>query len=179
VRWDQHFALADQESTILPDGRVRVTTRRYYTDLSQRKDFTSTDYFVRESALGSAQDGAAGPSTAAATSKGIDPAFARWAGKWTNVNPNTSGITKLQVESVQSQVMVHMWGRCQPTDCDWGSSPARLANGILEVHWDHHFALRDQELAITSGRLRVTTRTHYTDLSQRQDFTETDYFAHE
>jgi thiol-disulfide isomerase/thioredoxin len=128
---------------------------------------------VLEPATGAAESGA-GPGT-----KAIAPALAPFTGSWVNTNPATSGITKLQVESIPGEVTVHAWGRCHPSDCDWGATPiTRYADGVLRARWDHHFEFVDQELTLVSdGRLRVTTRTYFTDLSQRKDYTRTEYFV--
>jgi hypothetical protein len=41
-------------------------------------------------------------------------------GSWTNVDANTRGITNLDISVMGSNAKVHAWGKCHPTDCDWG-----------------------------------------------------------
>jgi len=42
--WDHGFATADQEITLLPDGRLEVVSRVHFTDNSGRADRLTTDY---------------------------------------------------------------------------------------------------------------------------------------
>lgn len=41
-------------------------------------------------------------------------------GEWVNVDENSSGITKLQVNIAGETLKVRLFGRCHPIDCDWG-----------------------------------------------------------
>jgi hypothetical protein len=41
-------------------------------------------------------------------------------GHWRNVNRDSGGITTLDIRGVDGRVLVHTWGKCEPTDCDWG-----------------------------------------------------------
>ena len=41
-------------------------------------------------------------------------------GKWKNVDPDTRGLTTLDITVDGDRVKVHAWGKCHPTDCDWG-----------------------------------------------------------
>jgi hypothetical protein len=41
-------------------------------------------------------------------------------GRWTNVDPNTRGVTTLDIQVRGTNVTVQAWGKCHPTDCDWG-----------------------------------------------------------
>jgi hypothetical protein len=43
----------------------------------------------------------------------------QFAGSWNNVDPNTSGITKLEIVVSGTSAQVHAWGKCHPSDCDW------------------------------------------------------------
>ena len=45
-------------------------------------------------------------------------------GNWVNTDPGASGITRIIVTPMgDNQVRVHVYGQCQPTDCDWGVRP--------------------------------------------------------
>jgi cathepsin K len=44
----------------------------------------------------------------------------KFAGNWKNVDPNTKGITKI----IATSNMIHAYGQCSPTDCDWGNTAA-------------------------------------------------------
>ena len=41
-------------------------------------------------------------------------------GDWINENRQTGGVTQVVVHRDQNRTIVHVWGSCQPTDCDWG-----------------------------------------------------------
>ncbi len=46
-----------------------------------------------------------------------------FAGAWRNVDPNTKGITKIIAET-SGAASIHAFGKCSPTDCDWGNAVA-------------------------------------------------------
>ena len=80
-------------------------------------------------------------------------------GKWTNTDPNTRSLTRIDLRfTCQDQVHngqpyppgppwhVHVFGKCHPTDCDWGEVGAqRLTAG-------HTFAVYDQGPDAAKGR---------------------------
>ena len=43
-----------------------------------------------------------------------------FSGTWTNSDPDTRGITALDIDVSDTRVTVQAWGRCHPRDCDWG-----------------------------------------------------------
>jgi len=45
----------------------------------------------------------------------------QFAGRWTNADTNTGGMTTLQIGVSGDSADVHAWGKCHPSDCDWGS----------------------------------------------------------
>jgi len=84
----------------------------------------------------------------------------RYWGTWVSEDPNTGGITRVEIEPW----IVHMWGACEPDDCDWGESAYAVHEDELHVVWDQGYALRVQVLAIQPGGfLRIETATYYTD----------------
>jgi hypothetical protein len=109
--------------------------------------------------------------------KGAPSAFA---GRWVNQDTHARGITRIQLQPGEGQIGVHVWGKCHPSDCDWGEAAADAVDGKLSVRWDHGFAVRDQQVALRSdGRLQVTTHTHFIDQSRREDYTTLEYFVRE
>jgi cathepsin L len=48
----------------------------------------------------------------------------KFAGNWTNIDPNTRGITKINVSNTAAYPVIHAYGQCSPTDCDWGNAIA-------------------------------------------------------
>jgi len=85
-------------------------------------------------------------------------------GEWTNKDSDTGGITRVHIRRDGTRVMVHMWGRCYPTECDWGETEATEKGSILLLTWDQKFYVRTQELrALTDGSLQVIEHCHFTD----------------
>jgi hypothetical protein len=44
---------------------------------------------------------------------------------WVNVDP-TGGLTKLNITQLGSDYLVEGFGKCHPTDCEWGATSLRL-----------------------------------------------------
>ena len=61
-------------------------------------------------------------------------------GEWVNVDAGTRGMTRLEIVAAGDQALsFHGWGKCHPTDCDWGVTPAQLGPeglvGMYELGW--------------------------------------------
>jgi hypothetical protein len=162
VKFVFSFAEETQQVTLVGD-QLKITGTTHYTDNSGRTDRSYTDLFNKT-----------GP---APTRTGADP----FLGSWTNSNPNTNDITRAALRTDPSTLSVHMWGKCSPTDCDWGetSTPLASANGgTLSLRWVFSFKVETQTLTLLpDGRLRVQGLAHYTDNSGRVDRSYTDDFS--
>jgi len=115
------------------------------------------------------------------------------AGQWVSVNSATRGLTRADItvgccDQVQNGVpvcsppdSVRLFGRCHPTDCDWGAVTGRLqsANGrSLTAIYNQGFARRTVRISnLPNGNLRVDVATHFTDPSRR-DYTMTEIMRH-
>jgi hypothetical protein len=108
-------------------------------------------------------------------------------GTWKNVDEGTRGLTRLGIRVVDKAVFVHAWGKCHPTDCDWGEVPAvPYARDISSTPSEATLALAAtfktnfEESVLTirpeSSSLRVETVTRFTDNSGRNSYTATDTF---
>jgi hypothetical protein len=89
-------------------------------------------------------------------------------GRWVNVDPNTGGITRLQIRQNGTQLIVHAFGKCHPTDCDWGEEKGSVIANSGNVTWDQGFAL--VKMVITSqgqDQLKVVTDTVFNDNRKR------------
>jgi hypothetical protein len=93
----------------------------------------------------------------------------------------------LGIRVVDKAVFVHAWGKCQPTDCDWGEVPAvPYARDVSSTPSEATLALaatfktnfKESVLTIRpeNGSLRVETITRFTDNSGRNSYTATDIF---
>src|SRR4051794_17434350 len=55
-------------------------------------------------------------------------------GIWKNTDPDTRGITKVQIRLDNDKAFVRTWGRCHPSDCDWGETSASLFAPDVSSH---------------------------------------------
>jgi hypothetical protein len=105
----------------------------------------------------------------------------RFVGLWTNENPQTGGITRVEIQSRLNKLNIQMWGQCHPTDCDWGTESTDRSDsddGTLSITWDSGFDVVTQRLTTPSdGRLQIVSHTHFTDNSERPDYGATEYFT--
>ena len=103
---------------------------------------------------------------------------ADFTGHWVNKN-SEAGVTRAEIQQRLDKLVVHMWGKCHPTDCDWGmeETAASSANdGSIQLVWNPGFSIRRQELRILDdGRLGVFSKTEFTDNSGRPSYESVDY----
>lgn len=101
-------------------------------------------------------------------------------GAWRNLNPG-GGITRIEFRVDQDRVVVHAWGSCLPTDCDWGeiSTPVSDAvDGVLSLTWNTGFSVMSQEFRVlVDGRLESSVHDHFTDSSGRVDYDLVEYLS--
>ena len=112
----------------------------------------------------------------------------QFAGTWTNIDPKTRGLTRLEISLNGNKVSVHAYGSCHPRDCDWGEAMAiAYAPSVESILTETAHALTitynrdyaDQIMIIRSvegERLQVELFTHFKDGSGRSDYTTVDNF---
>lgn len=99
-------------------------------------------------------------------------------GDWTNKDFQTRDITRVQIRLDGTNVIAHVWGRCHPTECDWGDATATAKGQTLSLTWNQGFVVRTQELTLLAdGSLQIVGHTHFTDNSGRQDSEIKNIFA--
>ncbi|MFZ3148681.1 MAG: hypothetical protein WA137_06530 [Methanothrix sp.] len=113
--------------------------------------------------------------------------LAQFAGDWSNVDTNTGGITKLSIAISGDSADVHVWGKCHPTDCDWGDvtafafapdvssdlvSQARALMAIFVTS----FSETTLFIKPQGSRLSVQSYTRFTDGSGRSNYASSDVF---
>ena len=101
-------------------------------------------------------------------------------GNWVNADPDTRSLTRINLRFVcQDQILngqlyppgppwyVHIWGKCHPTDCDWGEvGGQRLESGHIFAIYRQGFATRYVYAKMSkyrAGQLWVYTWTNFTD----------------
>ena len=126
------------------------------------------------------------------------------AGNWTNMDAATRGITRIKVDFFCNDVILcgidqngnrvcqpprppfqlRLWGKCSPSDCDWGSAPGNYfhtSDGATWIYafYDHGFAKRYVYIKRSSsypGKLFLWIYTHFTDGSGRPDYILRNWF---
>jgi len=120
------------------------------------------------------------------------PAFAamgQFVGNWKNMDPNTKGITALEIAMAGPKALsVHAWGECQPKDCDWGKVPgypyapnvsanlAATANAVSAI-FRTGFSETIVVLHTNGAQLRADVFTRFTDNSNRSNYFAVYMFA--
>ena len=114
-------------------------------------------------------------------------------GQWSNIDSNTRGITRVNVRFIcQDQILngvpccppgpefyVHIYGKCHPTDCDWGEVGAQgLNSGFIYATYDQGFAKRYVYLKKSKYRPNTLWMYMYTDFTNpnRRDYSMQQWF---
>lgn len=108
-------------------------------------------------------------------------------GKWKNVNPNTRGLTTLEITMQGANVFVHAWGQCEPQDCDWqkiqgyayaNNVSANLLGTALAVTALYKTGFSETVVVLhpAGNQLRADVFTRFTDNSGRSNYTHSDIF---
>ncbi len=107
--------------------------------------------------------------------------LSQFAGDWTNADSNTGGITNLSISVSGSSASVHAWGRCHPTDCDWGtvsayvfsadvsSDPVTQAQALMAVY-NSGFSVTTLFIKPQGSSLSVQSYTAFQDSSGRSNY---------
>lgn len=115
-------------------------------------------------------------------------------GNWANTDANTRSLTRIELEFICQDVIangqlsppgppwyMHVFGKCHPTDCDWGRVAAqRLGTGHVFATYDHGFAKRFVFAKMSQyrqGQLWVYTWTDFTPQDGRTDYGTHNWFA--
>ena len=114
--------------------------------------------------------------TATCSSASID----QFAGSWNNVDPNTGGITKIEIAASGTSAQVHVWGRCHPSDCDWGTVNAQafapsVSSDLAGVDtliavFDSGFSETTLVMELSGNTLKVDSYDRFTDGSGRSNY---------
>jgi hypothetical protein len=114
------------------------------------------------------------------------------AGNWRNADAATRSLARVQLRfTCQDQILngepyppgppwhIHVFGKCHPTDCDWGEVGAeRLGSGHIFGRYNHGFARRYVYARMSQyrrGQLWVYTYTDFSD-PNRPDYDVHDWF---
>jgi hypothetical protein len=174
VRTDAGLRLKLREMTVFEDG-------------SGRKNYTVDETFK----LGKGQAPAANGHSVATYRLGHRPALAAGAqGSW--VNPVATGnLAKLTIGGTAAAPVVHAFGQCSPTPCDWGtvrgitygsSISSTVGTKLLAPYV---FGFKKTQLVIAYHRsatgvrtLTVNSYNEFTDASGRSNYAKTETLVH-
>ena len=100
------------------------------------------------------------------------------AGEWVTTNPRTRGITRIVVSREDAGWFVQTFGKCHPTDCDWGRVPLHPVGESVEddssaggfAVWDAGFATKFVTMSRRGDTLSVETVTIFKDRSGRANY---------
>jgi hypothetical protein len=106
-------------------------------------------------------------------------------GSWEACNKETRGLVRVVVSEHNGQLMVHAYGACSPTPCDWlqvqGLAYADSVNGGPAVAFTakYSFAFKDTILTgvIDRGCLIVEDYNTFKDGSGRANYFDKGYFC--
>ena len=57
-------------------------------------------------------------------------------GTWLNQEPSTGGVTQIVITTESGALRAHVWGACEPTDCDWGVAELTLKESAATAIFD-------------------------------------------
>jgi len=100
--------------------------------------------------------------------------FAEFLGNWVNVDPNTNGMTRLEILPGDARsVVFHGFGKCQPQDCDWKLTPATPQGQTLIGTYDFGFKSTRITVQRSGANLTAVVVDDYTVADGRTDRTTT------
>ena len=108
----------------------------------------------------------------------------RLVGEWKNIDPNTGGITKVIVTIENNELAISAFGKCHPTDCEWGKVKAHEIAASVDNEdnilpfdyflaiWEMGYSKKILKITIETGPkpyLQIETITLFNDDSERRD----------
>lgn len=115
---------------------------------------------------------------------GDAPDSREWIGKWLNTDAKAQGTTRLKIEAKDKVLTIQGFGRCEPVDCDYGTTTLKLCKvvgnkdeTVAIASWDQEFLDHHIVLRMKAGKLIVESFYLYKDQSGRSNFSLTETFA--
>jgi hypothetical protein len=118
------------------------------------------------------------------TQPGIEIDPTPLAGMWVNTNDATSGITRFVLQVKGGRIVVHAFGACDPSPCDWGpveadvfaaDTDSRVANAF-NAAYDFGFMKTSLQAHVRQGLLVVAKFDQFTDNSGRSNYFSKEFF---
>jgi hypothetical protein len=144
-------------------GKLVIEQHSIYKDRSGRSNYSKTETFTK------AENG----SDARA-----------WVGEWVNTNRATRSTTRFKITLKNQSLTIQGFGKCYPSDCDWGTTNLDLLNvgsrteaPVGFAKWDPQYLVHYYILRLKAGRLVVESFNIYKDQSGRLNSSKTETFA--
>ncbi|MDQ7746299.1 hypothetical protein [Hydrogenophaga pseudoflava] len=99
-----------------------------------------------------------------------EPEAPPWEGQWENTDPATRGMTRLVIgRRADGGWSMHGFGKCHPSDCDWGETTAMLSGDALIGVYAFGFKVTTLTARRSGQTLVVDVLDDYTDADGRTD----------
>lgn len=99
-----------------------------------------------------------------------DPATLTWEGQWENTDAATRGMTRLLIgRRADGGWFMHGFGKCHPSDCDWGETTAMPSGDALIGVYAFGFKVTTLTARRSGQTLVVDVLDDYTDADGRTD----------
>lgn len=117
--------------------------------------------------------------------KALPTGVAALVGNWTNCDASTRSLVRAAITNAKKGVNVELFGACVPTACDWGVVPGHVyapnVSSKNAVAFSANYKFDFKETIVTGmllepGLLMVELYNHFTDGSDRMDYSTKDYF---
>jgi hypothetical protein len=108
------------------------------------------------------------------------PYVDQFVGSWKNENPQTEGVTRLEIMNPLGRVSIHLWGNCRPTECDDGVHPLSVdSDNALTFDYTFRDAIVEKGRLTMLGekKLQMTMHTKFIDTSGRPDYDSIFHFV--
>lgn len=110
--------------------------------------------------------------TVAATATAQAAAYNAFLGNWVNIDTNTSGMTRLVIEKVNETTYTFRgFGKCSPSDCDWGLIEVPYTPGQLVGTYDFGFKKTRITVRLQGDDMQAEVFDDYTPSDGRPDRT--------
>jgi hypothetical protein len=128
------------------------------TSVQQKKEpptaSTSTSVRRMSTVPGAMTKASTSDKSSVASSSSID-------GTWKNTDPNTRGITKVIISGKGTTIQT--FGKCSPSDCDWGKVPLARSGANYKATYNTSMATTYMTLGISGANMKLTSDRRYKD----------------
>jgi outer membrane lipoprotein-sorting protein len=101
-------------------------------------------------------------------------------GTWLNQDSSTMGVTQIVITRDADVLHAHVWGACEPIDCDWGVAKLDLTQETATTVFDLGAIKTTMYLVhLSNGKLLAIYKSQFKDGSEYQDRDHAEFFLSE